>query len=190
ADAHAGQYTLSYDFGADLSGWSGYVEPGYNLCGRGATAGCPDVSTNRIMARAGTSQAIWSQGRWEWTAPPGTTIVGGALAYRTRMPHSQFFARVTIRRDGAEWDVPPTLVSEQQTTALTDHVLPLAGGFRQIGVALYAHPATAGLVTGVWDDYLTLVRLDVTVDDAVAPGLSWVDGGGLLDGARHQGPGS
>ena len=41
SDAQAGQYTLSYDFSADLSGWSGYVEPGYNLCGRGATAGCP-----------------------------------------------------------------------------------------------------------------------------------------------------
>jgi hypothetical protein len=59
SDAHAGQYTLSYDFAADLSGWSGYVEPGYNLCGRGATAGCPDVSTNRIMARVGSGQAIW-----------------------------------------------------------------------------------------------------------------------------------
>jgi hypothetical protein len=187
ADAQAGQYRLGYDFASDLSGWSGYVEPGYILCGHGATAGCADVSTNRILARAGSGQAIWSQGRWEWTAPPGTTIVGGALAYRTRMLHSQFYARVKMRSDGVEWDAAPTLVSEQQTTALTDHVLPLAGGFRQIGVALYAHPATAGLVTGVWDDYLTLVRLDVTVDDSVAPGLAWVDGGGLLDGAWHQG---
>ena len=83
--AHAGQYTLAYDFAADLSGWSGYVEPGYLLCGRGATAGCPDISTNRILAHPGAGQAIWSQGRWEWTAPPGTTIVGGSLAYRTRM---------------------------------------------------------------------------------------------------------
>ena len=143
-NAHAGQYTLTYDFGptSDLSGWSGYVEPGYILCGHGATAGCADVSTNRILARAGSGQAIWSQGRWEWTAPPGTTIVGGALAYRTRMLHSQFFARVKMRSDGVEWDAAPTLVSEQQTTALTDHVLPLAGGFRQIGIALYAHPAT------------------------------------------------
>jgi hypothetical protein len=187
ADVQAGQYGLAYDFSSDLSGWSGYVEPGYVLCGHGATAGCADISTNRILARAGSGQAIWSQGRWEWTAPPGTTIVGGALAYRTRMLHSQFFARVKMRGDGVEWDVAPTLVSEQQTTALTDHVLPLAGGFRQIGVALYAHPATAGLVTGVWDDYLTLVRLDVTVDDSVPPGLAWVDGGGLLDGAWHQG---
>ncbi len=103
------------------------------------------------------------------------------------MLHPQFFARVKMRGDGVEWDAAPTLVSEQHTTALTDHVLPLAGGFRQIGVALYAHPATAGLVTGVWDDYVTLVRLDVTVDDAVPPALSWVDGGGLLDGAWHQG---
>ena len=53
-------------------------------------------------------------------------------------------ARVKMRGDGVGWDAAPTLVSEQQTTALTDHVLPLAGGFRQIGVALYAHPATAG----------------------------------------------
>jgi len=90
------------DFSADLSGWSGYVEPGYNLCGRGATAGCPDVSTNRIMARVGSGQAIWSQGRWEWTAPAGTTIVGGALAYRTRMRHAQFFARVKMRAAG-DW---------------------------------------------------------------------------------------
>ncbi len=125
ADAHAGQYTLSYDFGADLSGWSGYVEPGYNLCGRGATAGCPDVSTNRIMARAGSGQAIWSQGRWEWTAPPGTTIVGGSLAYRTRMRHSQFYARVKMRSAG-DWDDAPTLLAEQQTTTLTDHVIALA----------------------------------------------------------------
>ena len=113
--------------------------------------------------------------------------MGGSLAYRTRMLHSQFFARVKMRNDGVTWDAAPTLVNEQQTTALTDHVLPLAGGFRQIGVALYAHPATAGTVTGAWDDYVTLVRLDVTVDDSVAPALAWVDGGGLLDGAWHQG---
>jgi hypothetical protein len=50
SSAHAGQYALAYDFAADLSGWSGYVEPGYLLCGQGTTAGCPDVSTNRIMA--------------------------------------------------------------------------------------------------------------------------------------------
>ena len=156
SSAHAGQYTLSYDFGADLSGWSGYVEPGYNLCGRGATAGCPDVSTNRIMARAGSGQAIWSQGRWEWTAPPGTTIVGGSLAYRTRMRHSQFYARVKMRSAG-DWADAPTLLAEQQTTTLTDHVIALASGFRQVGISLYAHPAVAGLVTDPWDDYVTLV---------------------------------
>ncbi len=185
--AHAGQYTLAYDFASDLSGWSGYVEPGYLLCGPGATAGCPDVSTNRIMARAGGAQAIWSQGRWEWTAPPGTLIVGGSLAYRTRMRHAQFFARVKMRADGVTWDAAPALVSEQQTTALTDHVIALAGGFRQIGVALYAHPGAAGLVTDPWDDYVTLVRLVVTVEDAQQPALAWVDGGGLLDGAWHRG---
>jgi hypothetical protein len=186
SDAHAGQYTLSYDFSADLSGWSGYVEPGYNLCGRGATAGCPDISTNRIMARVGGGQAIWSQGRWEWTAPLGTTIVGGALAYRTRMRHTQFFARVKVRA-ATDWADAPTLLAEQQTTALTDHVVALPGGFRQIGVSLYAHPAVAGVVTDPWDDYVTLVRLDVTVEDANPPGLAWADGGGLLDGAWHQG---
>jgi len=145
SSAYAGQYTLTYDFGAqsDLSGWSGYVEPGYVLCGRGATAGCPDVSTNRILAQPGAGQAVWSQGRWEWTAPPGTQIVGGSLAYRTRMRHSQFYARVKMRADGVTWDAAPTIVNEQQTTALTDHVIPLAGGFRQVGVALYAHPAVA-----------------------------------------------
>ena len=62
SNAHAGQYTLTYDFSADLSGWSGYVEPGYLLCGRGATAGCPDVSTNRILAQPGAGQAVWSRG--------------------------------------------------------------------------------------------------------------------------------
>ena len=147
SSAYAGQYTLTYDFAGDLSGWSGYVEPGYVLCGRGATAGCPDVSTNRILAQPGVGQAVWSQGRWEWTAPPGTQIVGGSLAYRTRMRHSQFYARVKMRADGVTWDAAPTIVNEQQTTALTDHVIPLAGGFRQVGVALYAHPAAAGLVT-------------------------------------------
>ena len=187
SSAYAGQYTLTYDFAGDLSGWSGYVEPGYVLCGRGATAGCPDVSTNRILAQPGVGQAVWSQGRWEWTAPPGTQIVGGSLAYRTRMRHSQFYARVKMRADGVTWDAAPTLVNEQQTTALTDHVIPLAGGFRQVGVALYAHPAAAGLVTDPWDDYVTLVRMVVTVQDATPPALIWVDGGGLLDGAWHRG---
>jgi hypothetical protein len=185
SDARAGQYTLSYDFASDLSGWGGYVEPGYNLCGRNATAGCPDVSTNRIMAGVGGAQAIWSQGRWEWTAPPGTTIVGGALAYRTRMRHSQFFARVKMRTAG-DWADAPTLLAEQQTVALTDHVIALASGFRQIGIALYAHPAVAGLVIDPWDDYVTLVRLEVTVADSVAPGVAWVDGGSLTDGAWHR----
>jgi hypothetical protein len=143
SDAHAGQYTLSYDFASDLSGWGGYVEPGYNLCGPGATAGCPDLSTNRIMARVGSAQAIWSQGRWEWTAPPGTTIVGGALAYRTRMRHAQFFARVKMRAAG-DWATAPTLLAEQQTVALTDHVIALASGFRQVGISLYAHPRSPG----------------------------------------------
>ncbi|MEA2457034.1 MAG: hypothetical protein QOC95_6, partial [Thermoleophilaceae bacterium] len=69
SSAHAGQYTLAYDFGSDLSGWSGYVEPSYVLCGAGATAGCPDATTSRIMARSGAGQPLWSQGRWEWTAP-------------------------------------------------------------------------------------------------------------------------
>jgi hypothetical protein len=187
SSAHAGQYTLAYDFGSDLSGWSGYVEPSYVLCGTGATAGCPDATTSRIMARSGAGQPLWSQGRWEWTAPPGTTIAGGALAYRTRMRHPQFYARVKTRADGAAWDLAPTLVNEQQTVALTDHVLPLAPGFRQIGVALYAHPAAAGVVGEMWDDYVTLVRLDVTVDDPTPPSLAWVDGGGLLDGAWHSG---
>jgi hypothetical protein len=187
SSARAGQYTLAYDFGSDLSGWSGYVEPSYVLCGAGATAGCPDATTSRIMARSGSGQPLWSQGRWEWTAPPGTTIAGGALAYRTRMRHPQFYARVKTRADGAPWDLAPTLVSEQQTTALTDHVLPLAPGFRQIGVALYAHPAAADVVSDVWDDYVTLVRLDVTVDDPTPPSLAWVDGGGLLDGGWHSG---
>jgi hypothetical protein len=187
SSAHAGQYTVTYDFGAqsDLSGWSGYVEPGYNLCGHGATAGCPDVSTNRIMARAGSGQAIWSQGRWEWTAPPGTTIVGGSLAYRTRMRHSQFYARVKMRSAG-DWADAPTLLAEQQTTTLTDHVIALASGFRQVGISLYAHPAVAGLVTDAWDDYVTLVRMDVTVSDANPPGVGWMDGGSLLDGAWHR----
>ncbi len=186
SSAYAGQYTLTYDFASDLSGWSGYVEPGYLLCGRGAPAGCPDITTNRIMARPGAAQAVWSQGRWEWTAPPGTTIVGGSLAYRTRMRHPQFFARLKMRADGVTWDAAPALVSEQQTVALTDHVVALAPGFRQIGLALYSHPAVSA-VTDAWDDYVTLVRLVVTVEDAAPPGLAWVDGGGLLDGAWHRG---
>ncbi len=103
------------------------------------------------------------------------------------MRHSQFYARVKMRADGVTWDAAPTLVNEQQTTALTDHVIPLAGGFRQVGVALYAHPAVAGLVTDPWDDYVTLVRMVVTVQDATPPALIWVDGGGLLDGAWHRG---
>ena len=62
-------------------------------------------------------------------------------------------------------------MSEQQTTALTDHVIALPGGFRQVGVALYAHPAAA-VVSDWWDDYVTLVRMVVTVQDSAAPGLS------------------
>jgi hypothetical protein len=185
--AHAGQYTLSYDFSSDLSGWSGYVEPGFMLCGPTSTGGCADLSTNRIMARPGAAQAIWSQARWEWTAPPGTTIVGGSFAYRTRMRHSQFYARIKMRQDGVSWDAAPTILSEQQTTTLTDHVVALPGGFRQLGVSLYAHPAAAGVVTDTWDDYVTFVRFNVTVDDSILPGLGWIDGGGLTDGAWHRG---
>ena len=173
SDAHAGQYTLSYDFAADFSGWGGYVEPGYLLCGRSSPAGCPDIGTNRIMARVGGAQAIWSQGRWEWTAPPGTTIVGGALAYRTRMRHGQFFARVKMRAAG-DWADAPTLLAEQQTAALTDHVIALPGGYRQVGVSLYAHPAVAGLIADPWDDYVTLVRhgRHGAGRDAAGPGLA------------------
>ena len=185
--AHAGQYTLHYDFASDLSGWSGYVEPGFLLCGPTSTGGCADLSTNRIMARPGSAQAIWSQGRWEWTAPPGTTIVGGSFAYRTRMRHPQFYARIKMRPEGVTWDAAPTILAEQQTTTLTDHVVALPGGFRQLGVSLYAHPAAAGVVTDTWDDYVTFVRLDVTVDDSIVPGLGWIDGGGLTDGAWHRG---
>ena len=148
-------------------------------------AGCPDVTTLRIMARAGGAQAIWSQGRWEWTAPPGTTIVGGALAYRTRMRHSNFFARVKMR-SGGDWADAPTLLAEQQTIGLTDHVIALASGFRQVGISLYAHPAAAGLITDAWDDYVTLVHLDVTVADATTPGVAWVDGENLIDGLWHR----
>jgi hypothetical protein len=185
SDARAGQYTLSYDFASDMSGWGGYVEPGYNLCGGGSAAGCPDVTTLRIMGRVGAAQAIWSQGRWEWTAPPGTTIVGGALAYRTRMRHSNFFARVKMRSSG-DWADAPTLLAEQQTIGLTDHVIALASGFRQVGISLYAHPAATGLITDVWDDYVTLVHLDVTVADLTTPGVAWVDGGNLTDGIWHR----
>jgi hypothetical protein len=103
------------------------------------------------------------------------------------MRHPQFYARVKTRADGVDWDLAPALVTEQQTTALTDHVLALPAGFRQIGVSLYAHPAVAGLVTDAWDDYITLVRLDVTVSDATPPTIGWGDGGALLDGAWHRG---
>ena len=41
SDARAGQYTLSYDLASDMSGWGGYVEPGYNLCGGGSDRGLP-----------------------------------------------------------------------------------------------------------------------------------------------------
>jgi hypothetical protein len=97
SNAHAGGYTISYDFASDLSGWGGYVEPGYLLCGRGSPAGCPDIGTDRIMARAGAAQAIWSQGRWEWTAPPGTTVLAkGSPARSQRSPSAM------ARRPGAD----------------------------------------------------------------------------------------
>jgi len=66
----AGQYTLSYDLASDLSGWGGYVEPGYNLCGGGSTAGCPDVTTLRIMARAVSFFSVsfdMSSRSWQWS---------------------------------------------------------------------------------------------------------------------------
>jgi hypothetical protein len=104
SDAHAGQYTLSYDFSSGLSGWGGYVEPGYNLCGPSAPVGCPDVSTNRIMARVGGAQAIWSQGRWEWTAPAGTTIpsLGGPQEHSALLAPVRYTApgHEAWRRDG------------------------------------------------------------------------------------------
>ena len=74
--------------------------PGYVLCGHGAPPAAPTSRRTASWRAPGGAQAIWSQGRWEWTAPPGTTIVGGSLAYRTRMRHSQFFARVKMRTDG------------------------------------------------------------------------------------------
>ena len=183
--ASAGTWNLAYDFTADLSGWSGYTEPGYLLCGRSATAGCPDTSTNRIHLRPTLVPSAWAQGRWDWTAPPGTAIVGGTLAYRTRMLGSSQFARVKLRADGQDWASAPAIVSEQQTGPLTDHVVALPTGYRQLGVALYSHPGVVA-TAGVWDDYLTLVRLDVTVDDPAPPTLAWADGGQLLDGAWHR----
>ena len=183
--AQAGTWNLAYDFAADLSGWSGYSEPGYLLCGRTATAGCPDASTNRIHLRPGLVPAPWAQGRWEWSAPPGTTIVGGELAYRTRMLASTQFARVKLRTDGQDWATAPAIVSEQQTGPLSDHVVALPAGYRQLGISLYSHPGVVA-TAGLWDDYLTLVRLAVTVDDPAPPALGWTDGGQLLDGAWHR----
>ena len=183
--AQAGSWNLAYDFASDLSGWSGYSEPGYLLCGRTATAECPDASTNRIHLRPWLVPAPWAQGRWEWTAPPGTTIVGGELAYRTRMLAGSQFARVKLRADGQDWGTAPAVVSEQQTGPLTDHVVALPAGYRQLGIALYSHPGAVA-VTGLWDDYVTLVRLAVTVDDPTPPTLAWSDGGQLLDGAWHR----
>ena len=185
APANAGTWTLAYDFAGDLSGWSGYSEPGYLLCGHAATAGCSDTSTNRIFLRPGLVPSPWAQGRWEWTVPPGTAIVGGQLAYRTRMLSSSQFARVKLRADGQDWGNAPAIVSEQQTGPLSDHVVALPAGYRQLGIALYSHPGAAA-VTGAWDDYVTLVRLAVTVDDPTAPTLAWTDGGQLLDGAWHR----
>ena len=183
--ASAGTWNLAYDFASDLSGWSGYTEPGYLLCGRTATAGCPDTATNRIHLRPGLVPVAWAQGRWEWTAPPGTTIVGGALAYRTRMSAPTQYARVKMRADGQDWGSAPAIVSEQQTGPLVDHIVALPAGYRQLGVALYSHPGAVA-TAGVWDDYVTLVHLDVTVDDPTPPTLAWVDGGQLTDGAWHR----
>ena len=75
----------------DLSGWSGYVEPSYVLCGAGATSDCPDATRSRIMARSGAGQPLWSQGRWEWTAPPGTTVLGKCSP--RRRPQAQVASR-------------------------------------------------------------------------------------------------
>ena len=61
-------------------------------------------------------------------------------------------------------------MNEQQTTALTDHVL--AAGRRASGRSAsrstrIRQPPDSS--PDVWDDYVTLVRLDVTVDDPAPP---------------------
>ena len=185
SDARAGQYTLSYDFASDLSGWGGYVEPGYNLCGGGSTAGCPDVTTLRIMARAGGAQAIWSQGRWEWTAPPGTTIVGGALALSHAHAALELLRSrqdAQRRRLGRRPDAAGRAADDRADRPRDRACERLPPG-RHLALA---HPAAAGLITDAWDDYVTLVHLDVTVADATTPGVAWVDGENLIDGLWHR----
>ena len=169
-----------------MPGWSGYLEAPYLLCAPIAQAGCPDIYAARVFARAGAFKPAWAQGRWEWTAPPGTRIAGGRLQYRTRMAHAAFFARVKIRNEQTAWDDSPALASEVHDTTLTDHAVDLPAGYRQLGVSLYNHPdVAAATVTNPWEDYVTLVRLDVDIEDPVAPALAWVDGRDLADGRWH-----
>ena len=92
----------------------------------------------------------------------GTTIVGGALAYRTRMRHAQFYARVKMRADGMDWEAAPTLLSEQQTTALTDHVIALAGGLNERGSD--RRIKISRVVKG------KLTELSVNLEDKIQPG--------------------
>jgi hypothetical protein len=184
----AGAYRITYDFGSDLSGWSAYVEPGWMDCSRVTPAGCPDLSTLRVMAKPGAARADWSQGRWEWTAPPGSVIASGALTYRVRTGDAGVTARVKVKNEDVPWSSATTLANDVHYPTLTTLVAALPGGYRQLGVALSAHPAMAtGSVTDAWADYVTLQSLDVIVQEDGAPTVAWADGGGLLDGAWHHG---
>jgi len=178
---------VSYDFAGDMPGWSGYLEAPYLLCAPIAQAGCPDIYTARVFARPGAYKPSWAQGRWEWTAPPGTRIAGGRLQYRTRMAHAAFYARVKVRNEETAWGDARALASEVHDATLTDHSVDLPAGYRQLGVSLYNHPdVAAATVTNPWEDYVTLVRLDVDIEDPVAPALAWVDGRDLADARWHD----
>jgi hypothetical protein len=188
APGQAGAYRITYDFGSDLSGWSAYVEPGWMDCSRLTPAGCPDLSTLRVMARPGAARADWSQGRWEWTAPPGSVIASGALTYRVRTSDAGVTARVKVKNEDVPWSAATTLASDLHYPTLTTLAAGIPGGYHQLGVALSAHPAMAAAsVADPWADYVTLQSLDVIVQENGPPAVAWADGGGLLDGAWHHG---
>ena len=188
APGQAGAYRITYDFGSDLTGWSAYVEPGWLDCSRVTPAGCPDLSTLRVMARPGAARADWSQGRWDWTAPPGSVIASGALTYRVRTSDAGVTARVKVKNEDMSWSAATTLANDLHYPTLTTLVAALPGGYHQLGVALSAHPAmSSGSVTDPWADYVTLQSLDVIVQEDGPPTIAWADGGGLLDGAWHHG---
>ena len=123
------------------------------------------------MARSGAAQPLWSQGRWEWTAPPGTTIaaalsrIARACGIRSSSPASR---RAPTAHLGSRADARERAADDCADRSRARRWHRASGG---IGIVALRPPRGGRRGRRQWDDYVTLVRLDVTVDDPTPPTL-------------------